>query len=576
MSVKNDVEDGVLTDAPSSPVRSIQGSKAEPDFQHSIEELVPQGHDNSARTVHGWKWVLVCLSLYTSGLIYGLDTTIAADIQAAIVEKFDNVERLTWVGTGFPLGSVASILPAASLYSNFDLKVLFMSSVLLFEIGSAVCGAAPTMNALIVGRVIAGMGGSGVYIGVLNYFSLCTTEKERGGYISGIGVVWGLGAVLGPVVGGAFSTSSATWRWAFYINLVIAAVFLPAYIFYLPSVKPPGSQQISAWAKLKKMDWLGFLLGIAAVASFTIALTFAGPLWAWNDGRTIATFVVSGVMLIWMLLQQYFVIFTTRENRMFPPRHILSDKTLILLNAITASGSANIFIPVYYIPIFFVFTHGDSALMAAVRLLPYIVFLAAFNMAVGVLLKRVNYYWALFLLGGILMTIGGATMYTVRTDTSAAKIYGYSLLLGTGTGLSFQSAYTVGPVKTFMKTGSGADIQHVISMLNLSQLSFQLGALLICGQIFQSLAVRNLDKVLHGSGFSAEDIRAAVAGTQSKVLESVSPALKQQAIDAITDAMGKVYILSFSVGAVAVVCALLLPKEKLFNASTPRIAAGGA
>ena len=139
------------------------------------------------------------------------------------------------------------------------------------------------------------------------------------------------------------------------------------------------------------MDWLGFLFGTAAVASFTIALTFAGSLWAWNDGRTIATFVVSGVMLILTLLQQYFVIFTTRENRMFPPRHILSDWTLVLLNAITASASANIYIPVYYIPIFFVFTHGDTALMAAVRLLPYIVFLASVNMAVGVLLKRINY-----------------------------------------------------------------------------------------------------------------------------------------------------------------------------------------
>lgn len=53
----------------------------------------------------------------------------------------------------------------------------------------------------------------------LNYMSLITSEKERGRYISGIGVVWGTGAVLGPVVGGAFSTSGATWRWAFYINL---------------------------------------------------------------------------------------------------------------------------------------------------------------------------------------------------------------------------------------------------------------------------------------------------------------------------------------------------------------------
>ncbi len=91
------------------------------------------------------------------------------------------------------------------------------------------------MDALIVGRAIAGVGGSGIFLGyvlqepklhftdifpsTLNYFSLCTSEKERGRYISGIGAVWGLGAVLGPVVGGAFSTSAATWRWAFYINL---------------------------------------------------------------------------------------------------------------------------------------------------------------------------------------------------------------------------------------------------------------------------------------------------------------------------------------------------------------------
>jgi len=63
------------------------------------------------RPVRGFKWFLVCVSLYIGALIYGLDTTIAADIQAAIVERFDNVERLTWVGTAFPLGSVCAILP---------------------------------------------------------------------------------------------------------------------------------------------------------------------------------------------------------------------------------------------------------------------------------------------------------------------------------------------------------------------------------------------------------------------------------------------------------------------------------
>ena len=69
------------------------------------------------------------------------------------------------------------------------------------------------MDALIVGRVIAGIGGSGIYLGVLNYLSVTTTNNERGAYIALIGMVWGLGCILGPVIGGAFSVSNATWRW---------------------------------------------------------------------------------------------------------------------------------------------------------------------------------------------------------------------------------------------------------------------------------------------------------------------------------------------------------------------------
>jgi hypothetical protein len=139
------------------------------------------------------------------------------------------------------------------------------------------------------------------------------------------------------------------------------------------------------------MDWAGFIGFTGALVCITLVLTFAGSLWAWNNNRTIAAFVVSGVILILMLLQQYFVLFTTRDARMFPPRHILKDKTLILLNAACACAAANIYIPAYYIPIYFVFTRGDSALMAAVRLLPYIVFLSATNMAAGVLLAKINY-----------------------------------------------------------------------------------------------------------------------------------------------------------------------------------------
>jgi hypothetical protein len=172
---------------------------------------------------------------------------------------------------------------------------------------------------------------------------------------------------------------------------VIAALCAPAYIFYLPAVRPPGAPDLPVLGRLKALDWAGFVGGSGAMVCFTMALTFAGSIWAWHDGRTIATFVVSGVLLIMTLLQQYFVVFTTREARMFPPSYILKDRTLILLNIVTAAAATNIYVPLYYIPIYFAFVHGDSALMAAVRLLPYIVFLASMNMASGALLPRISY-----------------------------------------------------------------------------------------------------------------------------------------------------------------------------------------
>ncbi|KAH7092163.1 putative efflux pump antibiotic resistance protein [Paraphoma chrysanthemicola] len=517
---------------------STQNSKPDPTSQTPARTSLQQegekesSLDLSPRTVHGWKWAAAVVSLYIGALIYGLDGTIAADIQSAIIEQFDELEKLTWIGTAFPLGSLCAILPGAALYTLFDLKIMFIGSIILFEAASALCGAAPTLDALIIGRAIAGIGGTGIFLGILNYFSLCTTEQERGRYISGIGVVWGSGAVLGPVIGGAFATSPATWRWAFYINLAL--------------------------------DWTGFIGGTGAMVALAMVLTFAGSSWGWNDGRTIATFVISGMLFILVFLQQCFSLFTTPEARMFPPRHILLNRTQMLLNINTAMAATNIYVPVYYIPLYFAFTQGDSELMAAVRLLPFICFLAVSNMISGSLLPRVKYYWALYLFGGVLMTIGSATMITVTPATPVADVYGYSIILGAGTGLVFNLGFTVSGVTIMAETGHGLDLQRVISMQNISQLGFQTLSLLIGGQIFQSLSMKNLTQVLSGEGLSQTEIRSAIAGTRSAVFTRLSSDLQEQAIEAITNAMSRIYILSIVVSVITVICAMLMKKENLF------------
>lgn len=109
-------------------------------------------------------------------------------------------------------GAVADSLHSGKAYGIFNVKWVHISSVTTFAIGSAICGAAPTMDALIVDRVIAGIGGAGMYLGNLNLITINTTLRERSVYMGGIGIVWGAGTILGPVAGGSFADSGATWR----------------------------------------------------------------------------------------------------------------------------------------------------------------------------------------------------------------------------------------------------------------------------------------------------------------------------------------------------------------------------
>ena len=131
----------------------------------SDESLTRAETEAPARNMGTFKWILVCSALYSATLLYGLDTTIVADVQVSIVQRFGEINKLTWIGAAFPLGSVAIILPLGVMYESFDSKWLYIASFILFEGGSALCGGAPNMNALILGRVIAGIGGSGLYLG---------------------------------------------------------------------------------------------------------------------------------------------------------------------------------------------------------------------------------------------------------------------------------------------------------------------------------------------------------------------------------------------------------------------------
>jgi len=343
---------------------------------------------------------------------------------------------------------------------------------------------------------------------------------------------------------------------------VIAAITGPIMIFLLPSIH--RQTELSLMQKIRKFDFLGSLLNAATYTSWILVLTFAGGVWAWKDNRVIATFVVFGVLLLTYIATQYFAVFTTPENRVFPA-HLLRSRSMVLLHICTAAVSTNLFIPIYYIPLFFQFTHGDTALHAAVRLLPFILIGVFSTMLSGGLMSKFGYYMPFYVISGVTSVIGGALMHTVKADTKPGTVYGYSILVAIGAGAALQAAYSVAAAKVEPR-----HVPAAIGFMNLAQLGGTTIALTIAGQVFQSYAFMNTKAALAGLGLSDEDIHGAIAGAQSDLLANVSEEVRAMVLEGIVSAIDKVYLLIVAGGAVTLICSVFLKREKLF------LAPGGA
>ncbi|ETS73840.1 hypothetical protein PFICI_14786 [Pestalotiopsis fici W106-1] len=378
---------------------------------------------------------LIMVALYLAMFLVALDRIIISTAIPTITDEFNSIQDIGWYGGAYVLSGCVTQLLFGRLYMFYDNKVVFLSAVMLFEIGSAVCGAAPNSVAFILGRVIAGCGSAGVFSGTIVIMIPMAPLEKRPMYQGFLGAIFGVSSVVGPLIGGAFTKNPhLTWRWCFYVNLPIGAlsILIIALFLHLP---PPQQASLSLKQKLLRLDPIGNFLFAPSIICLLLALQWGGTDYPWNDQRVIALLVLFGVLFITWLWSQYW-----QKQRATVPINVLHQRSIIAGVLYSACIGGVMLSMGYYLPIWFQAIDGVDALQSGIRNLPFILGLVVSSILAGGFVARVGHYTPCIISCSIFMSIGAGLMTRLRVDSPNAEWIGYQTLAGFGMGMGMQQS----------------------------------------------------------------------------------------------------------------------------------------
>lgn len=508
--------------------RKSMASMAEP------KEVTTQYAVAKASTIlTGRKLVLAHIGFLLSVLCFSLDQTIVTTALPKLASEFRALDRLPWVVTAYLLTTAGLMLFFGQILTIARAKWIYVTCIIIFECGSIVCGVARSMDVLIFGRAVQGVGAAGMFTSIITILSQITDLSTRPLLFGTFGAVFGCSSVLGPLLGGAF-TDHVTWRWCFFINLPLGGLSLLAALAFQPNTLPPRKSYYASMTTFQKwasLDWFGGVLSLASIICLLLPLQWGGVTKPWDDKAVIALFVTFGVIFIAFITWEYH-----KGERAMLPLSLLRNRTQVGASGGAFMARIAFLSATYYLP-FYYQAKGRSASQSGIDVIPFMLSIVLGSLIGSTLVKRTGHYWTLLVTGPLIGAVGAGLMFTVDETTPTPKLIGYQILFGIGSGLAVQLAMLS------IQAEYADRVSLIPQASSFNQFCQMLGGAIgvaIAGTIFSNQLSKNLDIYAHSL---PPNIIHGVKQSVTVIFE-LPPEMRAAAVKAYIKSLDYVFILA--------------------------------